>query len=115
MPTMRGLMSSRYGCGFQGFHRNARVGNALRKLETLSFMNTNMSFTSTEDMSVARILVSLNLRKGLSNILELTRGGLLFRKTLDYKGIPFKCHRCHKHGQRVVDFTLPMKRIVPIF
>jgi hypothetical protein len=72
-------------------------------------MNVDMSFSSSRKMSVARILVSLNLRKGLSDTLELTRDGLLFRKPLDYEGIPFKCHRCHKHGHRVVDFSLPLK------
>jgi hypothetical protein len=51
-------------------------------------MNADMSFSSIGKMSVAQILVSLNLRKGLLDTLELTRGGLLFRKPLDYEGIP---------------------------
>jgi hypothetical protein len=45
-------------------------------------------------------------QKGLSDTLELTRGDLLFTQPLDYEGIPFKCHRCHKHGHRAAECSL---------
>ena len=60
-------------------------------------MNAYMSFYSFGKMLVAWILVSLNLRKGLSDTLALTHDGLVFRQPLNYEGIPFKCRRCHEH------------------
>jgi hypothetical protein len=49
-----------------------------------------MSFISTGRMLVARIIVSLNFRKGLSGEIELTWGDRVFMKKLDYEGILFK-------------------------
>jgi hypothetical protein len=60
-------------------------------------MNTDMSFSSSRKNLVAPIIASLNLKKGLLDMLELTDDGLVFRMPIDYEGIPFKCRRCHKH------------------
>jgi hypothetical protein len=80
------------------------IGNALG-----NYMDVNMSFISSGRMSMAHILVSLNVRKGLSGEIELSWGNIVFMQKLDYEGIPFKCHRCHKHGHRVSECPLPMK------
>jgi hypothetical protein len=85
-----------------------KIGNTLG-----TFMKEDMSFSTSGKMFVARILVSLNFRKGLSATLELSQEGKTFSQSLDYEGIPFKCHRCHKHSHRAVDCLLPMKRRPP--
>jgi hypothetical protein len=80
------------------------LGNALGR-----YMDVDMSFkSSTGKMSMAHILVSLNIRKGLAEEIELSWGDKSIMKKLDYEGIPFKCRRCHKHGHNASEFHLPM-------
>jgi hypothetical protein len=64
-----------------------KIGNTLG-----TYLDIDMSFISLGRMSMERILVSLNLRKGLSEDLELSWGNKVFMQKLDYEGIPFKCH-----------------------
>jgi hypothetical protein len=52
-----------------------------------------MSFEVTGLMTVAHILVMINLRKGLYQELLIESTTRDFVQTLDYKGIPFRCHR----------------------
>jgi hypothetical protein len=60
-------------------------------------------------MSMARILVRLDLRPRLLKemTIEMTFGS--FIQPLDYEGIPFRCHRCHVYGHGIVDCKLPFK------
>jgi hypothetical protein len=81
------------------------IGNTLG-----SFLNTNMSFKTSEELSMAIILVMLNVRKGLEKYLELVLGNSSYMQILDYEGVPFKCRRCHHYGNMAKDFTLPFKR-----
>jgi hypothetical protein len=76
------------------------------------YMYVDISFTSTGKISVDRVLVSLNIRKGLTEEIELSWGDRYFLQKLDYEGIPFKCCRCHKHGHNACDFTLTMRNKV---
>jgi hypothetical protein len=69
------------------------LGNALGR-----YMDVDMSFKDSRKMSMAHILVSMNIRKGLAEEIELSWGDKSIMKKLDYEGIPFKCRRCHKHG-----------------
>jgi hypothetical protein len=80
------------------------LGNALGR-----YMDADMSFTSTGKMSMARILVSLNIHKGLAGEIELSWGDRSILQKLDYEGIPFKCRWCHKHGHNASEFHLPMR------
>ena len=74
-----------------------------------NFIEANMSFEESCHMSVARILVQLDLRSGLLQDLVFESSSGSFVQTLDYEGIPFRCQKCHVYGHRVVDFTLPFK------
>jgi hypothetical protein len=73
-------------------------------------MKVDIYFSNSGKMYVAQILVSLNIIKGLSDTVELSWEGKNFSHSLDYEGIPFKFHRCHKHGHMATDCHVPMKR-----
>jgi hypothetical protein len=60
-------------------------------------------------MSVARILVLLNIREGLKEFLNLTDLGRTRVQILDYEGVPFHCRRCHEYGHIVKDCKSTMK------
>jgi hypothetical protein len=74
-----------------------------------SFIEYDMSFEESGIMSVARILVQLDLQLGLLHELVIELSSRYFVQTLDYEGIPFRCHRCHVYGHRVSDCTLTFK------
>jgi hypothetical protein len=82
----------------------AAIGNMLG-----SFIEADMSFKESCHMSVARILVQLDLRPGLLQELINESSSGSFVQTLDYEGIPFRCHRCHVYGHGVADCTLTFK------
>jgi hypothetical protein len=69
----------------------------------------NMSFEVTGLMTMAHILVLINLQKGLYQelLIESTAGD--FVQTLDYEGIPFRCHRCHVYGHDVENCPISIK------
>jgi hypothetical protein len=60
-------------------------------------------------MSVARILVRLDLRPGLLKDLTIETVSGSFIQPLDYEGIPFRCHRCHIYGHGVAECKFPFK------
>jgi len=62
------------------------LGNALG-----TFMDTYMSFREIGKMSMARILVALDVRDKLAEELVLIKEEVCFHQRLDYEGIPFKC------------------------
>jgi len=62
------------------------LGNSLG-----NFMETNMSFRETSKMSMAHILVALDVRDGLAEELVLIKDEIHFHQRLDYEGIPFRC------------------------
>jgi hypothetical protein len=73
------------------------------------FIKSGFSFEDTGLMSVARILVRLDLCTGLLKELNIETPFSSCIQPLDYKGIPFRCHRCHAYGHGVVDYKLPFK------
>ena len=50
---------------------------------------------------VARILVGLEIYKGLVDKLPIESAGGTHIQQIDYEGLPFRCHRCHKLGHLV--------------
>jgi hypothetical protein len=56
-----------------------------------TFLGIDMSFLETKKMSVARILVFLNIRKGLAEEINLTWRGISLVQKMDYEGIIFRC------------------------
>jgi hypothetical protein len=80
------------------------LGNAMG-----TFMDVDMSFRETGKMSMAIILVALDVREGLAEELVLIKEEVCFHQRLDYEGIPFRCHRCHKHGHNASQCALPFR------
>jgi hypothetical protein len=80
------------------------IGNKLGE-----FIEADLSFEDTGLMSVARILVKLDLVLGLLKDLTIETASGSFIQPLDYEGIPFRCHRCHIYGHGVADCKLPFK------
>jgi len=74
------------------------IGNFLGE-----YMTADMGFLDTGEMSMARILVSLNIKEGLREYINLTDLGWTSVKILDYEGVPFQCRRCHEYGHIVMD------------
>jgi hypothetical protein len=62
-----------------------------------------MGFLESREMSVARILVLINIREGLMEFLNLIDLGRTRVPILDYEGVPFRCRRCHEYGHIVKD------------
>lgn len=80
------------------------IGNHLGK-----FLVANMGFIDSAEMSVARIMVLLNIREGLKEFHNLTHLGRTRIQILDYEGVPFYCKRCHEYGHIVKDCKSTMK------
>jgi hypothetical protein len=80
------------------------LGNAIG-----SYLDMDMSFIQMGKLSMTRILVLINVRKGLQEDLELTCGDKTFLQKVDYEGISFYCHGCHKPGHNARESAFPMR------
>jgi len=69
-----------------------------------------MSFLETKNRAMARILVSLDLSKGLAKKINLQYKDYVFEQILDYEHLPFRCHRCHEYGHLAKDCPLFRRR-----
>jgi hypothetical protein len=56
-----------------------------------TFIDADMSFKEMSKMSMALILVDLEVRDRLEEELILIKEEVFFHKRLDYEGIPFRC------------------------
>lgn len=80
------------------------IGDALG-----TYVDANMYFKVTGDMTVARILVLLDLQEGImSDIFLNTMVGDVIQD-LDYEGVPFRCHRCHSTNNLVAQCHHPFR------
>ncbi|KAH9329118.1 hypothetical protein KI387_001226, partial [Taxus chinensis] len=61
-------------------------------------------------MSLARILVGLDLRGGLVAEIRLHKQSTFFAHTLDYCGVPFQCVRCHDYGHLAAVYALTFRK-----
>jgi hypothetical protein len=71
------------------------LGNAMG-----TFLDADMSFLTTGELTVARILVSFDIRGGLAEELELVLEDKHYFQKLDYEGIPFQ----DKHYFQKLDY-----------
>jgi len=86
---------------WEPFHfRN--IGNILG-----TFLEADLSYLETFDKRVARILVSINLREGLAEQINLIRGTESIPQILDYENVPFRCRRCYVYGHPASECDLP--------
>lgn len=77
-------------------------------VEDFSFKETK----KTKDITVARVLVSLELREKLHETMNIGKRTAI-SQVLDYEGILFRCKRCQKYGHLVNNCSLPFKN--PLF
>lgn len=61
-----------------------RIGNILG-----TFLEADLSFLESHVKQVARILVNINIREGLSETINLVWGSEVISQILDYENIPF--------------------------
>jgi hypothetical protein len=69
----------------------------------------DMLFQTTGEMSMACILVSLNVHGKLAKEMNLVNRGITHLQCLDYEGVLFHCRRCHEHDHILKYFPLPYK------
>ena len=62
------------------------------------FVAVDEDFMNTYDKRIARVLVELDITKGLSADIEILSHERLFSQRLDYQGIPFHCSYCRETG-----------------
>lgn len=67
------------------------------------FLKADLSYMQTGRRTVARILVGLQIYKGLADKLPIQYTCGTHVHALDYEGLPFCCHRCHKWGHLVAE------------
>ena len=69
------------------------IGNTLG-----TYLEADLSFLESGVCCLGRVLVLLDLRKGLASEIDIKFHDIVYSQCLDYVGIPFKCNRCHKYG-----------------
>jgi hypothetical protein len=74
------------------------------------YISADMSFLFSGNMTIARILVSLNIKEGLREFINLTNLGRTRVQILDYEGVPFHCRHCHEYGHVVKYCSKPFSR-----
>jgi len=69
------------------------IGNSLG-----IFLEADKSFVETRNKAMARILVMLNLEKGLPWKMKIHYKDFVYDQLLDNELLPYRCHICHEHG-----------------
>lgn len=67
------------------------------------FHKADLSFLQMDRRTVARILVGLQIYKGLADRLPIQYSCGTHVQSVDYEGLPFRCHRCHEWGHLVAE------------
>lgn len=70
------------------------------------YLATDMSFESTDQRYVARILVLIDIQEGLEENVKFVSRTMTFVQKLDYESVPFCCRQCHHMGHVVRGFPL---------
>ena len=76
--------------------RFAAIGNYLGE-----YVCSDRTFQASSFYTVAKILVKIDLKLGLSSEISIKTKDGDFSQVLDYEGVPFRCHRCHAYGHLV--------------
>ena len=72
------------------------IGDALGDFILVDSVSSNVYRTT-----FARILVEMDISKGLPEMLKLASPNGSWIQLLDYEGIPFRCKKCHKTGHLI--------------
>jgi len=78
------------------------IGNMLGTV-----LDVDLSFLKTHMKQVARVLVSINIREGLAETINLKWGPDVITQILDYENVPFRCRRCHAYGHPISECKIP--------
>jgi len=70
-------------------------------------LDVDLSFQKTHVKKVARVLVSINIREGLAETINLKWGPDVITQILDYENVPFRCRRCHAYGHPISECNIP--------
>ena len=81
------------------------IGNMLG-----TFLEADMSFLVTKERKVAQILLQLDTREGLANMMQIQVHGYSFSQILDCEKLALFFHHCHKYGHLERDFPLSFCR-----
>jgi hypothetical protein len=57
-----------------------------------SYLDVNVSFLETIELTIARILFSSDIKEGLAKEMEMVMEDRHYIQKLDYGSIPFRCH-----------------------
>ena len=60
-------------------------------------------------MCMGKVLVNLDLRKGLAEDIMIEWSNRFFREPLDYMRVPFLCNPCHYYGHVITQCDLLKK------
>ena len=72
------------------------IGNTLG-----TFLEANLSFLALGVCCLRKVLVLIDIRKGLAFDIVIKRGESIFSQPMDYVGVPFKCNRCHGYDHLI--------------
>jgi hypothetical protein len=61
-------------------------------------------------MGMAKLFVGLNVSKVLVISIIIRHGNSIYKKEIDYEGIPSKCGKCHSYSNLVYEFFHSSKR-----
>jgi len=64
--------------------------------------------------SCARICVHMHLAKALMDLVSLFHDDFEWVQTIDYEHVPFRCRKCHEHGQLFSDFPPNLQSKAPV-
>ena len=84
--------------------RFAAIGNYLGE-----YVCSDRTFQASSFYTVAKILVKIDLKLGLSSEISVKTKDGDFSQVLDYEGVPFRCHRCHAYGHLVASCRYPYR------
>jgi hypothetical protein len=73
------------------------------------FLKLDSSYLRTDERKVAKILVSLNVRDGLGEEVDIKWSSVMHTQRLDYENVPFHCWRCHHYRHLLEDCHLPLR------
>jgi len=82
----------------------AAIGNFLGE-----YVCSDRTFQESSFYTVAKIMVKIDLKLGLSSEISVKTKDGDFTQVLDYDGVPFRCHRCHAYGHLVASCPFPYR------
>jgi hypothetical protein len=80
------------------------IGNHLGE-----FLEFNYSFMESGERKVSCILVSLNLREGLGEEVDIFWRNFSHTQKIDYENVSFRCYCCHHYGHLLDECNLPLR------